>query len=208
MLNFSLPDFLQILEKYNESIYPLQLLAFVLGVAAVALLARMRSRHYRQGIFILALFWIWTGFVFCLVYWVPQYPSAYAFAALMIIQGALFVVSALDVKPDSRTVPKNHLIIGLLLVLYGIVGYNLLGLCFGRIYPRIFAFGLVPCPTIVFTIGCFFLSPRRVPRYLLIIPFILALGTGIAVWNGVYEDVVVILSGILLMALLWKKPSK
>ena len=66
-------------------------------------------------------------------------------------------------------------IIGALFILYAMVIYPLLGIFFGHIYPAAPMFGVAPCPTTIFTIGILLWAVKKVPGYLLVIPFLWSL---------------------------------
>src|SRR5699024_1608684 len=60
-LPFTAAEFLAVFERYNLAIWPLQIVAYALGLVAVAL-ALGRWRHADRSISaILAVFWLWTG---------------------------------------------------------------------------------------------------------------------------------------------------
>jgi hypothetical protein len=80
---------------------------------------------------------------------------------------------------------------------YALVIYPILGTVFGHAYPKLPTFGL-PCPTTIFTFGILLTSTRRVPIKMLILPAIWAIiGFGAAVNFGIYEDIGLLLAGIL-----------
>ena len=82
-------------------------------------------------------------------------------------------------------------------VVYAMVGYQVFGYVLDHVYPRFFPFGLVPCPTTIFTFGLFLMTEKKLPQYYLIIPIIVALGGFLAVSKGIYEDVGLIITGLL-----------
>jgi hypothetical protein len=76
------------------------------------------------------------------------------------------------------------------------IGYQLVGYLLGHIYPQYFPFGLVPCPTTIFTFGLFLMTAKKIPTYYLVIPFILAVGGVLAVYKGILEDVGLFIAGL------------
>jgi hypothetical protein len=67
--------------------------------------------------------------------------------------------------------------------------YPVLGAMAGHIYPASPVFGIMPCPTTIFTFGLLLWTERKVPGFLLVIPFLWALlGLSAAVTLGVHED--------------------
>jgi hypothetical protein len=76
------------------------------------------------------------------------------------------------------------------------VGYQVFGYFLGHVYPKFFPFGLVPCPTTIFTFGIFLMAVKKFPKYYIIVPFILAMGGLLAVYKGILEDVGLIIAGL------------
>lgn len=85
--------------------------------------------------------------------------------------------------------------IGLLFLVYALVGYPLVGLLVGHGYPYAAFSPLFPCPFITFSLGILFFADR-VPRHLLIIPGFWA-ATGIMwVSLGMVEDIGMLIAGL------------
>ena len=85
--------------------------------------------------------------------------------------------------------------VGLALIVYAMVAYPLLGMAFGHGYPQAPMFGLVPCPTTIFTFGMLLLAARP-KRLLLWLPLVWsAIGFFAAVKFGICEDVGLLVAG-------------
>ena len=197
MFSITLEGFLMVLEQYNLSIWPLQIFAYIFGL--LALFFAIKSTKYSNKIIlaVLSFFWLWNGIVFCPIYWAPTYKFAYLFGALCIIQGFLFLIGAIKLNMSIRFHANLYSIIGILAVIYAMGGYYLVGYFMGHVYPKSFPFGLVPCPTVIFTFGLFLMADKKFPRYYLIIPFILSLAGFLAVYKGIVEDIGLIIVGLL-----------
>ncbi len=202
MFSITLEGFLIVLEQYNLSIWPLQIFAYILGL--LALFFSFKSTKYSNNIIltVLSFFWLWNGIVFCPIYWAPTYKYAYLFGALCIIQGFLFLIGVIKSNMSIRFQANLHSIIGILAVIYAMGGYYLVGYFMGHVYPQSFPFGLVPCPTVIFTFGLFLMTDKKFPRFYLIIPFILSLTGFLAVYRGIVEDIGLIIVGLLGTALI------
>ena len=202
MLSITLEGFLAVLERYNLSIWPLQIFAYIFGL--LILFFAIKSTKYSNNIIlaVLSFFWLWTGIVFCPIYWAPTYKFAYLFGALCTIQGFLFLIGAIKSNMSIRFHPNLHSIIGILSVIYAMGGYYLLGYFLGHAYPKSFPFGLVPCPTAIFTFGLFLMADKKFPRYYLIVPFIVTLAGFLAVYKGILEDIGLIIVGLVGTALI------
>jgi hypothetical protein len=206
--SFILEDFLTVLEHYNLSIWPLQIFAFLLGI--VALLFSIKRIKYSNKIVlvILSLYWFWNGIVFCPIFWAPTYKFAYLFGVLCIIQGFLFLVDIFKSNISINFRANSISIIGILFIIYAMVGYQLFGHFLGHVYPRFFPFGLVPCPTTIFTFGLFLMTDKKFPKYYLIVPFIIAMGGFLAVYKGILEDIGLIIAGLLGIYLILKRDRR
>jgi hypothetical protein len=196
MLSFNLEEFLAVLSRYNKDIWPLQIVAFVLGIFALFLLVRKNKYSDRIILAILAFFWLWNGIVFCPFYWAPIYKYAYLFGAFCSIQGILFLVGVFRPNISFGHLNSLNTAVAIILIVYAMAGYQIFGYFLGHIYPKFFPVGLVPCPTAVFTFGLLLLTNKRVPRYYIIVPAIVAAGGIMAACNGIYEDIGLIISGL------------
>ncbi len=93
-------------------------------------------------------------------------------------------------------------------VAYHVLVYPLLGMALGHTYPRAPLFGLVPCPTTIFTFGMLLLAARP-KRLLLWLPLVWsAIGFFAAVKFGIREDIGLLLAGIITaVVILRAKPA-
>jgi len=205
MFSFDLQEFLLLLESYNLEIWPLQIVAYLLGVFAIILSFKKSRTSDKLILITLSFYWLWTGIVFCSLYWAPTYEFAYGFSVLFIIQGILFLYAVIGSNFKIHFNGKFNSILGLVFIIYAMIGYQVLGYFLGHSYPKFFAFGMVPCPTTIFTIGLFLFAYKKLPKYLIIIPFIIAISGSIAVYNGIWEDVGLIVAGVLGILLIFKK---
>jgi len=208
MLSFTIDEILLIFESYNLAIWPLQIISYILGLLAVFFAIKQTKYSMRIVLAILSSYWLWTGIVFCLIYWAPSYIYAYGFGVLCIIQGLLFLISAF--KPNLSDCPRTnlHSTVGFLFVIYAMAGYPVFGYFLGHIYPKFLPFGLVPCPTAVFTFGLFLLINKKFPRYYVIVPFIVAIVSLLAIYKGVYEDIGLFLAGLIGTFLILKRDKR
>ena len=68
-LPFSADEFFAFFARYNEAIWPAQVVAYVLA-GIVIVLPFFNVRHYNRIISgILALFWLWIGIVFLVIHY-------------------------------------------------------------------------------------------------------------------------------------------
>jgi hypothetical protein len=197
-LPFTVEQFFDIFEAYNTAIWPAQIVAYFIGIAAIALAFCENRLSGRIISGILALFWIWMGVFYHIVYFSTINPAAMIFGALFVLEGLLFTVvgpiwDRLSFRFDLKPVP----IVGAIFILYAMVAYPLLGLAQGHWYPRAPMFGVAPCPTTIFTFGLLLWAKKPVPVYILVIPLIWSIiGTMAAVSLQVPQDYGLGIAGI------------
>jgi hypothetical protein len=191
---FSLEMLLDYFAVYNERIWPMQLLGYVAGLLTLAPLFRPGKAWNRVVTGLLAFLWLWVG----LVFWVQaasQMAMLYAPAALFTVQGVLFLSALVRDRVAYGSAGRVATIIGLALVTYALVGYPLVGLGVGHVYPHAVLSPLFPCPAIVLTFGLL-LFARGVPRHLLVIPTLWALSGLMWLYLGMFEDAGLVIAGL------------
>ena len=196
-LPFTPEQFLSVFEQYNVAVWPLQILLNMLGLAAIVLAVRKTKVSNRLIIAILAFLWMWIGIAYHLAVFAAINPGAYAFAALNIIQGIIFLTIGLSKDKLSFNFRSNiYGIIGAILIVYAMVLYPLLGYALGHVYPKAPTFGL-PCPTTIFTFGLLLWTDKKVPKSVLIIPLLWSLiGFSAALKLGIFEDTGLLVAGV------------
>jgi hypothetical protein len=194
---FTPEQFFNVFAQYNLAVWPMQVLFYVLALAALVLAVK-ETRYSNQAVSaILAFLWLWMGLVYHLGYFSTINGAAYVFGGLFIIQAGLFLVAGtLKQKLWFRFHPNSYAIIGALFILYGLVIYPVLGYALGHRYPYNPTFGL-PCPTTIFTFGLLLWTDKKIPKYLLIIPVLWSiLGLSAALQLGVWEDGMLLITGV------------
>ena len=198
VLPFSVEQFLSVFKSYNLSMWPAHILAYALGIAVVLCAFRNRPGSNRFVNIVLGLFWIFNGIAYHIVFFSTINKIAFGFGALFVIQGLLFLVSGLfknqivyEFKPNLAS------IVGILFIIYAMLLYPLIGYSLGHGYPFSPAFGLAPCPTVIYTFGMMLLAVKTLPRGMLIIPLIWSLiGFNAALSLGILEDTGLLAAGI------------
>jgi hypothetical protein len=186
MLPFSREQFFDVFARYNEAVWPAQIVLLAIAIAMVGA-ARLQKEPRWVG-WALGGMWLWTGVAYHAVFFAPINGLANGFAVAFMLQGALIARAAyrqtlrISVPPD---IPSA--VAGALLLAYALVGYPIVALLTGQSYPAMPTFG-VPCPTVIFTFGLLAWS-GRVPWSLLVIPIVwAAIGISAAMQLGVPED--------------------
>jgi hypothetical protein len=204
MDTFTMQEFLTLIADNNGRFWPVALIAYALGVAAVILVVRKAAFASRFAAGVLALFWLWAGVVFNGLAFSALFQGAMVVAVLFVIQAILLVVTGVarsrlrfDVTADAAGV------VGGLAILYAAVGYPVVAALMGRGYPESLLVGLTPCPTVVFTLGWLLWSRRPLPKAVLVIPVFYALAMGAtAASMGIVEDLGLVVIAVVATALL------
>ena len=215
-MDFSVTQFLDMFHRYNEAIWPVQLVGYAIGLFIVAtLVARLHgSRSFLASSFLasdrvtnrllpalLACYWAWIGLVFMWGYQADMSASGRPFGVLFLVGAVCFAVAALA-GPDLGLgrVASWRLAVGGTMIAYGMVVYPLVGALAGHTYPSSPVFGVAPCPTTIFTLGVLVCCLR--PRwYLLVAPLVWAcIATTAAVKLGMTEDFGLLVSAVVAAA--------
>jgi hypothetical protein len=196
---FTVEQFFEVFKTYNTAIWPAQVFAYVLGLAALGVGVRGGEGAARIVAGILACFWLWMGVFYHVLYFRVINPAAWVFGFFYILQGLLFLlVGTIFGRLAFRFNLKPLPIIGACFIVYAMVVYPLLGVGFGHSYPRAPMFGVAPCPTTIFTFGILLWTTKSVPVYLLVIPLLWSIvGMSAAVNLHVPQDYGLVVAGVL-----------
>ena len=199
---------LDVFATYNSQIWPMQIVAYAFGIACLVLVFRKTGYSNQVISAFLAFFWLWVTFVFWLPSLLQGFTPALLLSALFLIQGMLFLLDLFKRKLIYGVKKDIYTLAGLFFVAYALLGYPLFGVLLGHTYPHMPPFGLSPCPLVTFTFGLMLLTEGKVPKALLVIPFIYALTGFLWVSIGIIEDTGMIASGLLGTALVWMRDSQ
>ena len=209
MLPFTTVQFVAVLVEYNLAVWPMQMLACLLGAGMVILLLGRwpgSDRFIGGG---LAAMWAWTGIAYHGLYFSSINRAALAFATLFLLQGGLLFWAAFrgHLRFGPSAGPAGWL--GWAFLAYAMVLYPLVGIAAGHGYPAMPMFGITPCPVTIFTFGLLLLTTAPVPRRLLVIPFIWSLiGGSAAFLLDVPEDWLLLFSGIAIPSLMLRDRAR
>lgn len=200
-LPFSSDQFFHVFREYNETVWPAQILLLALAIIAIVLTILLyRNAHATIGM-ILTFLWLWMGLVYHILFFTSINPAAYLFGALFILQGFLFFWFIVFKKKISfKWQWKAPGITGVILILFALLIYPLIGRTQGHLYPSSPTFGL-PCPTTIFTFGLLLFSTKKLPLVIFIIPLLWSIiGFTASFTMGIKEDIGLIISGAIFMA--------
>jgi hypothetical protein len=211
----SVTEFFMIIAVYNSVYLVAIILTIVLGIIAV--IFAMKKTAYSDQIvsLILAFLWLWVGIVFGFIsfgawtpimFGVPIPGFGYFFGLTFTIQGLFFLYFGVYRKSLSFRFQQNLLgYLGLILIIYAIAIYGLIGFVTGYPFPFYPLFGTSPCPVSIFTIGLFLWADKRISPIVLIIPLVHGLIAFVPVIGfGIYADIILVLSGLITIFLLYR----
>jgi hypothetical protein len=187
---FTHAEFIGVFVAYNSAIWPLQVVATLLGLVAVTLLL-VRSPNADRGIAAtLAVFWLSMGAGYHWAFFSAINPAAYFFGALFVAEGLILVVDgAIRGRISFHGAPTVRVMLAAVLIAYAFVVYPLIGLCVTHRYPETPLFGVAPCPTTIFTLACLMLGGHRPSLVVSSIPVVWAvIGGSAAVILDVRQD--------------------
>ncbi|HCC71351.1 MAG TPA: hypothetical protein DEQ09_09415 [Bacteroidales bacterium] len=87
----TLEQLLDTFERYNIDIWPMQIIAYVLGIIAIFFAIKRTKYSDRIIMGVIAFMWLWTGGVFYMFFFGPVYNISYIFGLLFIVQGIIFL---------------------------------------------------------------------------------------------------------------------
>jgi hypothetical protein len=208
MLPFTETQFFDLFGRYNEEIWPAQLIAYCIGAAAFMATQR-RSRLFSIiTLTSLAALWAWTGGVYHGFFFAEINPAARLFAALFVAQALLLILTAFGRPIDFTERMSVMRGAAWVMILYALAIYPLLNTALGHNYPNAPSFGLTPCPLVIFTFGILALSRDRAPWLLFAVPLVWSLiGGSAAFLLGVEPDWALPLSALAAVALNASKPK-
>ena len=198
-------DFFDTLQTYNETVFPITILTYLLGLVAVYFVSRRSSQASRFVSFILSFLWLWSGIVFQVLFYGPSDIELlgmtiqgmwYFTGVLFVIQSLLFIVYGMVKNRLSFSFDNSPCsVVGAAFVIYSMVIYPLIGFLTGYVYPKYPIFGSAPCPVTIFTWGLLLWTSKKVPLIVAVIPFIWGImGIMPVLFLNVYADVGLVLS--------------
>lgn len=203
-LPFTVNQFLDVFRDYNLSIWPTQIIAYILAILAFVLIFSQRHNKNRVASFILSIFWIWNGVAYHLLNFSRINKAAFLFGALFLIQGILFFVYGTlrnKITFNQKNLPRT--IVGSVIIVYAAVIYPLVGYLLGHGYPYSPLLGVAPCPTTIFTFGLLIFTKQDIPFNVLWIPVFWSLVGSNAAWAfGIWEDIGMLTAMIISLALI------
>jgi hypothetical protein len=203
LLMFSAQTYYRLFELYNRDLWPLQMLALVLGVIVLALWRRGDDRAGRVIAVILAACWLWVAWGFHWQRYASINLAASYFALAFVVQALLLLWSGglrgrLTPAPATRLQQRA----GLGLLLFALLAFPLMGSMLGRSWTQAEVFGMAPDPTALATLGVLLFAGVRPVWGLYPIPVAWCLLSGATLWAMESPDFAVVPLAALLAVIL------
>ena len=210
---FNVDEFFGVFARYNEAIWPAQVLVYLAALVAIAQLCRPHRWQAKIVTWTLAPMWAINGVCYHWLFFTDVNPAAWLFGAAFVVQAVALAASTYQF-PDLRFRVETDAasVVALFLVAFATIAYPIWGWLAGHVYPASAAFGVAPCPTTIFTIGMLLLGTWSAVRWLLIIPILwTGVGGSAALMLNVPQDYGLIAALLLALAVVaqrWRNPSR
>ena len=133
---FTLEQFLEVFKNYNQAVFPMQVVFYMISAIAIYLAIKPNSSSDKIISGILTFFWLWMGIVYHIIFFTTINKAAYLFGALFIIQGILFFIfGVFKNKLSFHFISDKFGITGITLIVFAQIVYPVLGYFFGHVYP-------------------------------------------------------------------------
>lgn len=159
-LPFTKEQFFDVFAAYNEALWPAAVMLWLASAVLSALLLWSRRPPDRWIVALLAAHWAWSALAYHAAFFTRINPAAWLFAALFLLQAALFLWRGVVQRRLSFAPWRSGWApVAWLLVAYSLL-YPAINAAQYLTWSRIPTFG-VPCPTTIFTAGLLMLATPR-----------------------------------------------
>lgn len=199
----------RLVERINETFWPLHVLAVALGLTALLLALRGNTRI---ALVLLAPAWMSSGIVFHLTYYAELNWAAPYFGWAFLAQAALLLgIGAITGSNKARNHPGNAVLwIGTTIATGALIAYPLIATTLGPGASHSETYGLHPEPTAIATLGILLITLRGVFAWLAIpIPFLWCLiGTLTLISLEAYWAALPLAAAVVVIATLAVRPGR
>ena len=161
-LMFSARTYRRLFELYNAEVWPLPVVAFIVGVGGLALAWRrvpVPGLAVSLGLTVLAAAWLWIAWAFQLQRYATILTAAPWFAAAFALEAlALVAAGWIGARRPGSWVSAWRRPWGLGLFGFAVLGYPWIGVLLGRPLAQAEVFGIAPDPTAIGTLGVLLLT--------------------------------------------------
>lgn len=208
-LPFTPEEFLKVFEIYNQTVFPMQVVLYLLALFIIYLSINKKKWSNKAISTVLSILWLWMGLVYHILFFTSINKVAYFFGILFILQGGLFLWNGVyHDKLEFKLTKSINGFVGVVLMAFALIIYPVIGYYLGHQYPASPTFGL-PCPTTIFTFGMLLTLQDKYSKMIYVIPFIWAvIGSSAALSLGIKEDISLMVSGLIVITVLIIKNRK
>lgn len=202
---FTADIYFRLLERISETFWPLHLLTLFLGVAALWLALKNRTR---LAALLIAPVWVFVAIAFFIqryaeLNWAGGYIG-YFFLAQAIL---LLLIAMTGIGLDNAIRKRPSVVIGIVIVLVGLIGLPFIAPLIGGSWLKAEIFGIHPDPTAITTLGLALILIRGWSLWLIaIIPVLWLLISSLTLWVLGAPAAIVLFAvlAIGLISLVWK----
>jgi hypothetical protein len=198
---FTVEQFFAVFARYNQSVWPMQIVLNLLALATLVVLYRAPSYASRFVSATLSFLWAWMAIAYHFVFFAGINPAAWLFGAVFLL-GALWFAWIGVLKRELLFRRRGGVRgwAGGLLIGYALLVYPLLSQISSHHYPAMPTFGL-PCPTTIFTLGILLFATAPLPRSVFAVPLLwAAVGSTAAFRFGIPQDLGLLVAGLISLA--------
>lgn len=202
LVPYSREALLGLLERYNEAIWPAQLVALLAVLLLLLAVLRRWPAADRIAAGVLAAAWLWCGAVWQAQHYATLNWAGFAFAGLFGLQAVLLLWTGVlrgRLRLDFRGDDAGWTALALMLAAFAV--HPLAAWLAGAGGTALQVAGTAPTPTVILTLGVLLLAVPRVPVHLLVLPVLWSLIDGAAAWTlGLWADLLLPLAGLAAVA--------
>ena len=197
-LPFTHDQFLDVFAAYNERLWPIVVLLWLVTFWTLITLGRGLPASEPVNLLMIVQ-WTWAALAYHAAFFSRINPAAWLFTGMFLVEAGLLLWHGIVRKRlRFRTQRSFHHAISWFFLSYGLA-YPFLALAEGHNLPRSPTFG-VPCPITILTIGLLLAADPPVPVSISLIPILWALiGGSAAFLLGVRTDLMLLVAGTVLI---------
>lgn len=181
-LLFSPRTYYRTIERLNETLWPVHLLTLILGGMILVLLLRRRAVQPRIIWLTMALLWSWIAWAFLWRRYSTINWAAVYLVPLFALEALLLIRESLSGRKAGNQLAGRTRATGWLLLSLGIAFYPAMAPLLGRGWEQAEVFGMAPDPTAIATLGLVLLVPSRRSGWLMVVPVVWCLISGLTLW--------------------------
>lgn len=184
MLSYTADVLQSLLAYYNQALWPGQLLAVALTLLALLLLAFPRRWGAQAIAVVLAAGWLWVGWVYYVVRLGSIDFSAPLYGVAFLLQGLLLLWTG-AIRGGLSWAPRLDLYGSVAMLLFLIAVFLLPASVWFESagWMQLRLVGLMPLPTVLFTVGMLLLTAGKTPLHLTVVPLLWALAAAATAWT-------------------------